>query len=263
MTRLPSVLTKQKNIIVGVIIVLFILNLFQWYSRKTVIETKTSVLITSPTSTTIPTSTIISTSITTSTQRTFAYRRQSCSCTRPLLNSDSNLLTLDELSSSLCSHYSTLRGPHQRIIAISMYGPKENSLFALNTSLNFLHALVLDMEKMYPNWILRIYHDVSIKEDIICPIECAHNYVDFCNASALGNLGNLASYVPPKIWRFLPAGDELVDIMGSRDLDSPIIQRELDAVNEWISSGKAWHSMRDHPWHVVPMLGENFCFSIP
>ena len=56
---------------------------------------------------------------------------------------------------------------------------------------------------------------------------------------------------------FLPAGDGLVDIMGSRDLDSPLTKRELDAVNEWISSNKEWHSMRDHPWHVVPMLGKN------
>ena len=65
-------------------------------------------------------------------------------------------------------------------------------------------------------------------------IECAYNHVDFCNASALGNLGSVSDYMPPKIWRFLPAGDLLVDIMGSRDLDSPLPQRELDAVNEWV-----------------------------
>jgi hypothetical protein len=44
-------------------------------------------------------------------------------------------------------------------------------------------------------------------------------------------------------------------------------QRELEAVKEWIASGKAWHAMRDHPMHFVPMLGTRnfmllFFFSI-
>jgi hypothetical protein len=185
------------------------------------------------------------------------YRRRTCSCTRPILKQKSNLLIIDESFSSLCSEYSTFRGFHQRIISISMYGPKENPIFSFNASLNFLHELIIDMIKTYPGWILRIYHDASIKEDIICPIECVHNNVDFCNASALGNLGSVSDYIPPKIWRFLPAGDLLVDIMGSRDLDSPLTQRELDSVNEWLSTDKPWHAMRDHPAHSVPMLGKN------
>jgi hypothetical protein len=185
------------------------------------------------------------------------YRRQTCSCTRPILQQKSNLLIIDETSPSLCSQYSTFRGFHQRIIAISMYGPKENAMFSFNASLNFLHELIADMTKTYPGWILRIYHDASIKEDIICSIECTHHHVDFCNASALGNLGRVSDYIPPKIWRFLPAGDILVDIMASRDLDSPLEQRELDAVNEWLSTNKSWHAMRDHPLHTVPMLGKN------
>ena len=39
-----------------------------------------------------------------------------------------------------------------------------------------------------------------------------------------------------------------------RDLDSRFSSREAAAVEEWISSGKAIHAMRDHPWHPVAML---------
>ena len=184
------------------------------------------------------------------------YRRQVCSCTRPIVGDSSNMMIIDEVSSSLCSQYSTLRGVHQRVIAISMYGPKENAMFSSNASLNFLHALIADMTETYPGWVLRIYHDLSIKADVICPIECQHNHVDFCNASGLGSLGDIAQYMPPKIWRFLPAGDLSVDIMGSRDLDSPLSPRELAAVNEWLSTSQPWHAMRDHPLHTVPMLGK-------
>lgn len=181
------------------------------------------------------------------------YRRQSCLCTRPLLKYDSNLLILDETSSALCSHYSTLRGFHQRIISISLFGFEENTIFSRSQSLKFLHQLANEIKQNYPDWILRIYHNSTIQNDIICSIECIYNHVDFCNVSSLENFDN---YIPGKIWRFLPVGDELVDIIASRDLDSPITQRELNAVNEWISSGKAWHVMRDHPQHHVPMLGE-------
>lgn len=40
-----------------------------------------------------------------------------------------------------------------------------------------------------------------------------------------------------------------------RDCDSRPCQREVNAVNAWIESGKQFHVMRDHPYHCVPMLG--------
>ena len=188
-------------------------------------------------------------------EATLLYRRHTCSCTRPLRRHSGGSLTIDESSTSLCSEYSTLRGAQQRIIAISMFGPRENALFAQNTSIGFLRDLLVDVTEKYPGWILRVYHDASLDGELICSLECADQHVDFCNTTALGSLGRVSDYIPPKIWRFLPAGDELVDVMVSRDLDSPITRRELEAVTDWLSSGKAWHAMRDHPMHFVPMLG--------
>jgi len=46
-----------------------------------------------------------------------------------------------------------------------------------------------------------------------------------------------------------------VDLYLSRDLDSRFSDREVSAVDEWLSIGKAIHSMRDHPNHNVPLLG--------
>jgi len=248
MKRVPLVVSQQNVFTFVIIVLLLIFTIIQWsFDGKSTITAPCLVL----------NSRLLNT---TNTEQVPLYRRQSCSCSRPLLNRKSKLLIIDETSSSLCSQYSTLRGFHQRIISISMYGPRDNAMFTLNTSIDLLHELISDMKRMYPDWILRIYHDVTITDDLICSIECAHNNVDFCNASSLGSLGSISSYIPAKIWRFLPAGDKLVDIMASRDLDSPITQRELDAVNEWISSGKAWHTMRDNPMHFVPMLGENLSY---
>lgn len=246
MRRIPSIIYRQSTRLIGIVFLVIILGIIRWFFDGSFVFTQRTFV----------------SFIHLNNDPIFLYQRAQCSCTRPVFGSGSSRLILDESSTSLCSQYSTFRGFHQKIIAISMYGPKENTMFNMNTSLNFLDELIIDMKKTYPNWILRIYHDNSIGEAMICPIECAHQHVDFCNINALTSLGNLEKTMPPKIWRFLPAGDLLVDVMASRDLDSPLSERELHAVNEWLSSNKSWHVMRDHPFHSVPMLGEKLLFRI-
>ena len=56
-------------------------------------------------------------------------------------------------------------------------------------------------------------------------------------------------------WRFLPAGEDDVDVFISRDCDSRLCSREADVVKEWMSSPQLMHAMRDHPEHSVPILG--------
>lgn len=55
--------------------------------------------------------------------------------------------------------------------------------------------------------------------------------------------------------RFLPAIDPEIDVMISRDCDSRLSLREKAAVDEWINSSYGFHTMNDHPWHSVPILG--------
>ena len=49
-----------------------------------------------------------------------------------------------------------------------------------------------------------------------------------------------------EVWRFFPTLDPQVDIFLSRDLDSAITVREVEAVEEWLESEKMLHVMRDH-----------------
>ncbi len=57
------------------------------------------------------------------------------------------------------------------------------------------------------------------------------------------------------VWRFIPIDDDSVDIFLSRDLDSPILSREREAVQEWEESDKIFHFMRDHRYHFAPIMG--------
>jgi len=121
----------------------------------------------------------------------------------------------------------------------------------VNNSLILLQELINEIQQIYAdNWILRIYHDGrTLNRTIICDFECRYSFVDFCNVTDIG-----LNFIPPKIWRFLPAGDETVSIMASRDLDSPLTERERAAINEWLLSNLSFHSMRDHYRHEVSRL---------
>ena len=56
-------------------------------------------------------------------------------------------------------------------------------------------------------------------------------------------------------WRFMAINEFDYDYLIFRDVDSRISQRELDAIEQWKSSGKTLHIMRDHPHHNAIILG--------
>ena len=60
-------------------------------------------------------------------------RRPGCTCSRSELSPIASSLTAEpnESRSSLCSLYATRRGPNQRIIAISLFGPNKIKGFSL------------------------------------------------------------------------------------------------------------------------------------
>ena len=64
---------------------------------------------------------------------------------------------------------------------------------------------------------------------------CLEPLLDLCPAISLPKFGN-ATKLYPLIWRFLPAVDPQVDVFFSRDLDSRISEREVEAVNEFLNS---------------------------
>ncbi|XP_068233994.1 uncharacterized protein [Palaemon carinicauda] len=112
--------------------------------------------------------------------------------------------------------------------------------------------------QMYPGWNMRLYHHMNLSDprvnEWICGLACQYPHFDLCNAENLHILGNITNSTG-RAWRFAVLGDKFVERFIVRDTDSPIYQREVDAVQEWISEGTCFHVMRDHPWHNVPVPG--------
>jgi hypothetical protein len=64
------------------------------------------------------------------------------------------------------------------------------SLLKCISQIIFFFKVIEQAKRLYPEWIIRIFHDNSIDTSIICQIECdmsrnSNSRVDFCNIEQL------------------------------------------------------------------------------
>ncbi len=128
----------------------------------------------------------------------------------------------------------------KKIIAFSLWGnnPKYTIGAIKNAEL---------IPKIYPGWIGRFYIGKSTPNEILIKLK-SYSHVEVIEMDEDGDWTGM-------FWRFYPASEEDVDVMLSRDTDSRLNIREKLAVDEWLSSGKGLHIMRDHPYHTTRILG--------
>ena len=112
---------------------------------------------------------------------------------------------------------------------------------------------------LYRDWSIRIYHDEFLTLDMRSYFKSVHKNLVFCHIKKLPRLGDKSSF-NGMTWRFMPLADWSVDVMCSRDLDSPLLSREEDAVRDWLSSNKVMHLMRDRVVHTSRVMGGLWCY---
>jgi hypothetical protein len=100
---------------------------------------------------------------------------------------------------------------------------------------------------IYKGWISRFYCGQNVPLNVIDRLKTIEN----CEVIVMDEIGDWSGM----FWRFLPASEKDVEVMLSRDCDSRLNRREKSAVDEWMSSNKSFHIMRDHPWHGTEILG--------
>jgi len=109
-----------------------------------------------------------------------------------------------------------------------------------------------EMRKVYPGRVLRLYSNLPTRNPNLCTLLCGSSPdVFYCNVSNI--MGNLAVRSHGVAWRFVPLGDPTVATFLSRDLDSPLIPREVGAVSVWERSNKTFHFIRDSEYHGHPI----------
>lgn len=114
--------------------------------------------------------------------------------------------------------------------------------------------------KFYPGWVCNFHVAKSVPGETRVALSQFENvtlfYVnDYDPSRRISSLN-----IPGMFTRFVPLDGSIsiYERVISRDADSRICQREVDAVNEWIESGALLHSMADHPAHARKLNGGLF-----
>jgi len=114
----------------------------------------------------------------------------------------------------------------------------------------YMVGAVRNMElqkELFPGWTVRFYVDSSVPRSVVDDLRS--------RGAEMEEIDGLGGEIRGMWWRFLVADDETVDRFIVRDSDSRLSVREYGAVQEWVASGKKFHSIRDHQNHNRPFNG--------
>lgn len=101
-------------------------------------------------------------------------------------------------------------------------------------------------KSIYPDWKMSVFYDSTV------PI----NTIEELNKLDVVTIDVTEKNIYGMFWRFFAVDLPQAEFCVFRDADSRLSNREKQAVDEWISSGKSIHVMRDHPAHGIP-FGNN------
>ena len=104
-------------------------------------------------------------------------------------------------------------------------------------------ANILIAEKLFPDWEIYVYYDNSLKENII------NFLIKSPNVVAKDMTNHWLSKCDKMMWRNLAIDEDNLDIVCIRDCDGWLSYREKVLLENWISSDKEIHIIRDHCWH--------------
>ena len=126
------------------------------------------------------------------------------------------------------------RNVGKRVISYSFYGnaKRYDDGALVNVEL---------MPTVYPDWEIYIYHETTVPSNIIDKLT-KYKYVKMINMFDSSIVNNMS-------WCFLVASETDVERYVIININTRFSLLEQSAVDDWITSGKIIHVMRDHPSH--------------
>lgn len=127
-----------------------------------------------------------------------------------------------------------------KVISFSLYG--SNPRYTKN-----LNVVLKSYKEVYADWKCRVYVANDVSEEILALLAAMEADIFIMKGTSIN-----ASYMN---WRFLAIEDSTVEVAIFRDLDSVATLREKRMVDDWLSSGKSFHIIRDHITHNARIMG--------
>ena len=116
-----------------------------------------------------------------------------CSCLRKITNH------VSISAESNCDKYATWRGNGQKVVAYSYFGNSSHPRVRTHY-LDQIADRVAEIQKYYPEWVMRIYYHLEksdkIGHNLLCQMWCENANLDLCDIKNLPNLGDLQQIQP-------------------------------------------------------------------
>lgn len=128
------------------------------------------------------------------------------------------------------------------VLSFSLYGQEE--LYLQGAVANAAMARFL-----YPGFIPRFYVSEDVPAGTVRRLRDLSCEIVECGISK-GHTGAM--------WRFSALEDLSVHFVCIRDADSRLNLRERQMFDQWVASGRSWHTVRDHPWQRMPICAGLF-----
>ena len=125
-----------------------------------------------------------------------------------------------------------------KVISYSLYGT--NPCYYWGAIENALIA-----KELFPDWMVYVFVEDKLSS-LLSPFKNLEN-VKLIMMNSSRSARNT-------MWRFLPAFDDNIDVIISRDTDSRLIMRDKVAVYQWLESDKDFHIIREAYNHVQLIL---------
>jgi len=122
--------------------------------------------------------------------------------------------------------------PGRKVVSFCIWGKTKLYHYGL-----WENAILLP--KLFPGWEMVVYYTQTADLEVI-------NHLKNLPYVSLHQI-NVENGSQNAMLRFLAGFDTQYDVVISRDADARLLQRDAEAVKEWLKSDKNFHIMRDHP----------------
>ena len=143
-----------------------------------------------------------------------------------------------------------------KVISYSLFGygkDKAENCFEFNAYLRGLMVNIRLQRLLFPDWRIRVHLDKQTHEGFkrffeLLSEEIHTNAIDvvICEDAPL---------TKAMLWRLKPMFDPNVEMFICRDIEAPLMYKDVQAVTQWIDSTKISHAITSSNSHNIPMMG--------
>lgn len=141
-----------------------------------------------------------------------------------------------------------------KIISYSLFGYDKESAancFDFNSYLRGLMINIRLQQLLMPDWKIRLHVDKST----YLGFERMFELLNFNYAIIEVVICDDAPLTKAMLWRMKPAFDHTVERFICRDIEAPLMYKDVQAITQWCNSTKAAHAITASESHNIPMMG--------